>query len=89
MESAPGAGGGAAATLPGAPVPPLRALRRLRGMTQEDLARAAGVSVGTISRLEQGQRPPRPHTMREIARVLGVRITDVDEFRDAESPRPR
>jgi transcriptional regulator with XRE-family HTH domain len=55
-------------------------------MTQEDLAAAAGVSVGTISRLEKGLRPPRPHTMREIARVLGVRIGDIDEFAE-ERPR--
>ena len=55
-------------------------------MTQEDLAAAAGVSVGTISRLEQGHRPPRPHTMLRIAQVLGVPIARVDEFVE---PRPR
>jgi transcriptional regulator with XRE-family HTH domain len=62
-------------------------LRRLKGMTQEDLAAAAGVSAGTISRLEQGHRPPRPHTMLRIARVLGVPIARVHEFVEAR-PRP-
>jgi transcriptional regulator with XRE-family HTH domain len=84
MGNEPRVGRQAAAIL--AVVPPLRALRRLKGMTQEDLAGAAGVSVGTISRLEKGHRPPRPHTMLRIARVLGVPIARVDEFVE---PRPR
>jgi transcriptional regulator with XRE-family HTH domain len=61
-------------------VPALRHLRRLRGLTQEELAAAAGVSAETISFLERGAREPRPHTMRRIAQALGVRIQDVTEF---------
>ena len=68
------------------PVPPLRRLRRLKGWTQEQLAQAAGVSPYTIAYLERGSREPRPGTMARIARALGVRITDVDEFVE-ERPR--
>jgi transcriptional regulator with XRE-family HTH domain len=55
-------------------------LRRLQGLTQQELAEAAGVSLGTVNRLERGVREPRPGTMRRIAAVLGVKIADVDEF---------
>lgn len=68
------------------PVPPLRHLRRLRGWTQTELANEAGVSLDTISDLERGAREPRPHTMRQIARALGVAIRSIDEF--AQLPPP-
>jgi transcriptional regulator with XRE-family HTH domain len=85
-EGAPGEGD--AATL-GADVARLRTLRRRKGWTQVQLAEAAGVGVVTVARLETGEQTPRPGTMARIARALGVRITDVDEFRDQESPPPR
>ncbi|MGH2370893.1 MAG: helix-turn-helix domain-containing protein [Chloroflexota bacterium] len=72
-------------------VPALRRLRRLRGMTQQELAAAAGVHVDTIHDLERGAaREPRPTTMRRIAQALGVGIGDVDEFVvEREPPAPR
>ncbi len=76
------------ATLP-ADVARLRTLRRRRGWTQAQLAHAAGVGVATIARLEAGEAEARPSTMSRIVQALGVRITDVDEFRDDESPQPR
>lgn len=79
---------GEATTLP-AEVARLRTLRRRRGWTQRELAEAAGVAKITVARLETGAQTPRPGTMAQIARALGVRITDVDEFTDEESPRPR
>ena len=43
----------------------IRNLRRQLGMTQEDLAHALGITVGTVSRWEKGRfRPSR------LARVL-------------------
>lgn len=68
-------------------MPALRRLRRLKGWTQQQLAEAAGVTLGTISDLERGAREPRPGTMARIAKALGVRIPDVDEF-VAERPGP-
>ena len=35
------------------------ALRRLVGMTQEEFARAAGISVDTLQNWEQGRRKPQ------------------------------
>jgi DNA-binding XRE family transcriptional regulator len=71
-----------------AAVPPLRRLRRLKGWTQEELAKAAGVSSFTVAYLERGAREPRPGTMARIAKALGVRITEIDEFVEERPPQP-
>lgn len=50
----------------------LRSLRAARGMTQADLASAAGVAAGYVSMLERGQRAPPLDTVERIAGALGV-----------------
>lgn len=51
----------------------LRGLRQKAGLTQEDLADRAGLSVNGISALERGtRRQPYPHTVRMLADALGL-----------------
>jgi transcriptional regulator with XRE-family HTH domain len=51
----------------------LQAARRARGLTQEALARQAGVSLHTVVKLESGRiRQPLPETARKLAAALGV-----------------
>jgi transcriptional regulator with XRE-family HTH domain len=51
----------------------LREWRRYRALSQADLARQAGVTEATISRLEQANAPlPRPSTIRKLAAILAV-----------------
>jgi transcriptional regulator with XRE-family HTH domain len=54
----------------------LRALRQAGGLTQEALARAAGVSTFTVAKLERlpGQGPTWG-TVQKLARALGVDTT--------------
>lgn len=52
-------------------------LRRERGWTQPDLAHRAGVSIGTISRLERGAHEGRAHTIRQVAAALEVPVADL------------
>ncbi|MFE0593857.1 BTAD domain-containing putative transcriptional regulator [Micromonospora echinospora] len=49
-------------------------LRRLRaGLTQEELARRAGISVRAVRDIEQGRvRAPRPESLRRIAEAIGL-----------------
>lgn len=48
-------------------------LRDERGWTQEELARAAGVSPTTVSHIESGTiRRPRINTIRRLARAFGL-----------------
>lgn len=51
----------------------VKRLRRQKGLTQEELARRALVSVSTVSRLEQGRtQTPRDLEIDRLERVLGV-----------------
>ncbi|GHH69255.1 hypothetical protein GCM10018793_01430 [Streptomyces sulfonofaciens] len=53
----------------------IRCLREFRDMTQEGLARRAGVSADTIRKLEQGVRQSaRINTLRALARALDVQL---------------
>lgn len=53
----------------------LRRLRLERAMTQEELAAAASVSPGTITRLERfPEKPATPSTVRKLAAALGVPV---------------
>ncbi|MCZ0788656.1 helix-turn-helix transcriptional regulator [Lactobacillus delbrueckii subsp. allosunkii] len=50
----------------------LRDLRRRRGMSQQELALALGVSKQTISNWEVGRKVPRMRTVEKIANIFGV-----------------
>jgi transcriptional regulator with XRE-family HTH domain len=53
----------------------LRRLREERGLTLEDVAYQAGVTVGSLARIELVQSSPRWETVRSILPVLGVPLT--------------
>ncbi|MDP9439181.1 MAG: helix-turn-helix domain-containing protein [Actinomycetota bacterium] len=53
-------------------LPSLREIRRSRGLSQRELAGLAGVSTGTVYRLENQLRGAYPVTMRKLASALGV-----------------
>ena len=55
----------------------LKALREKTGLSQEKVARAAGVSNGTYARLEQGKGDPSVTTIQKLARVLGPEVYDL------------
>ena len=48
----------------------LRDLRLKRKLSQQDVAKKAGLSVSYISMLERGQRTPPLETLEVIAKVL-------------------
>jgi transcriptional regulator with XRE-family HTH domain len=62
--------------------PAIRRLRRMNGLTLDDLASQAGISASHLSRLERGQTLPSFQVLSDIAHVLGA---DVDEFVRLES----
>ena len=55
----------------------LRDLRETAGMTQEDLATAAGIARATMIRLENGKHAPKLSTLRAIAQVLGTPVENL------------
>ena len=57
------------------------AARELLGLTQEELAAAAGVSFRTISRFERGEVEPRRESLKKIEAELerrGIEFTNGD-----------
>ncbi|MBI2718338.1 MAG: helix-turn-helix transcriptional regulator [Rhizobiales bacterium] len=53
----------------------LKALRKERGASLAELARATGVSEATLSRVENGQSLVSAHHLYQLSRTLGVDIT--------------
>jgi transcriptional regulator with XRE-family HTH domain len=52
----------------------LKKLREKRGITQEALAKKAGVSRAYLARLEMGRHDPPLSRLRKLAKALGVDI---------------
>lgn len=50
----------------------IRAFRKLKGLTQQQLAVRLGVSVAVLGSLERGTRKPEPKLLMRIAETLGV-----------------
>ena len=52
----------------------IRQLREKRGMTQEALAHAAGITVGHLSTIERGHSNPTWGTAKKIANALDTSL---------------
>lgn len=66
----------------------LRAARQSKGLTLEDVARRAGMSVSTLSRLESGKRQASLELLVPVTRQLGIRLDDLVR-EDEPDPRVR
>ncbi len=55
----------------------LKALRIKRGMSQEALAKKAGISRGYLLRLEAGRQDPSLSTLTSLAKALKVKVGDL------------
>lgn len=55
----------------------LRFYRYRSGRTQDELARAVGVTSAYLSNVEHGKRVPSPSLMEELARALSVKVEDL------------
>ena len=55
----------------------LKELRRLRALSQQELADSAGVGRNTISRIERGESGAHGRTLRRLAGALGVDVSEL------------
>lgn len=60
----------------------IRQLREKHGLTQEALAHEAGITTGTLSLIERGQRNPSWGTVSRLADALGVSMGEVGKLVD-------
>ena len=58
----------------------IRQLRDKRGMTQEALAHAAGVTVGHLSMIERGHSNPTWATVKAIVAALDASMVDLTKI---------
>ncbi len=54
----------------------LRRIRKLRGLTQYQLALTTGVNASSICQLEKGRRAPSIYTLDTLARGLDCEVSD-------------
>ncbi|MBR4908829.1 MAG: helix-turn-helix transcriptional regulator [Acidaminococcaceae bacterium] len=52
-------------------------VRRVKGMTRNELSKRSGVSNKMLWEYERGKRDPSLATLRKIAKALGVKIQEV------------
>ena len=62
----------------------IKTLRRLRAMSQEELAKESGVGRATISRIERGETGAHGRTLRRLAKALGVGVEELVGIGDVD-----
>jgi transcriptional regulator with XRE-family HTH domain len=55
----------------------LKALRERRGLSQEELAKRAGISRTYLARLETARQDPRLSTLEKLAKALKVTVAEL------------
>ncbi len=55
----------------------VKELRKLRAMSQQELAQAAGVGRNTISRIERGETGAHGRTLRRLAAFFAVDVSEL------------
>jgi DNA-binding XRE family transcriptional regulator len=58
---------------------PIRVWREYRGLTQQKLAEAAGISKPYLSQLETGKRTGRTKVLSAIAKALNLTLDDIQK----------
>jgi transcriptional regulator with XRE-family HTH domain len=56
----------------------VRAFRKLKGFTQEGLAKEIGISVSVLGEVERGSRIPKEDFLVKVADVLNISLQDLD-----------
>ncbi|ABO65459.1 MULTISPECIES: helix-turn-helix domain-containing protein [Geobacillus] len=55
----------------------IRAFRKLKGYTQERLAKELGVSVSILGEIERGNRMPSDSLVEQIAELLNISVEEL------------
>jgi len=62
----------------------IRAFRKLKGYTQEELARNLKVSVSILGEIERGSRLPTEGFLQDIASLLEIKVDELIPPDDVE-----
>lgn len=58
----------------------IKEVRKIKGLSQEELAEAAKVNLRTIQRIENNKSEPRGKTLNLICEVLGLNTEDIFDY---------
>lgn len=58
----------------------LREEREKKGMTQEEVAKKAGMHTNSLAKVERGVSKAAPDTLLKIAKALGMKSSDILPF---------
>ena len=58
----------------------VKELRKRKSLSQEELAKNAGLSLRTVQRVENGETIPTAETLKRLALVLDVAPKELTEF---------
>lgn len=61
-------------------------LRAGSGLSQEAIARVLGISVGQVSRWENGKSTPHPANKRKLAKLLNVSPDELEFDQEGSAP---
>lgn len=64
----------------------IAALRKSKGLSQEQLADESSINLRTLQRIESGSNEPRGNTLRAIAKVLDIPIEELLDFTQEANP---
>ena len=62
------------------------ALRKSKGLSQEQLAEESSINLRTLQRIEAGRTEPRGNTLRAIAKVLDTPLEELLDFTQEANP---
>ncbi len=57
----------------------LRAFRKLKGLTQQELAKRTGISLAVLGAVERGNRSLEPDMLSMIAQALEIEVRELTE----------
>jgi transcriptional regulator with XRE-family HTH domain len=62
----------------------IRAFRKLKGYTQESLAKELSISVSVLGEVERGSRIPKEDFLVNVAEVLNIPLHDLIPHEESE-----
>ncbi|MEK3732735.1 MULTISPECIES: helix-turn-helix domain-containing protein [Paenibacillus] len=57
----------------------IRAFRKLKGLTQQELSDRTGISLAVLGAIERGNRTAEDHQLATIADTLGISLQELRE----------
>jgi transcriptional regulator with XRE-family HTH domain len=61
-------------------------IRKLKVLTQEELADKAKINLRTLQRIEKGETEPRGNTLKLLCKALEINIEDIVDYGKDENP---